>query len=252
MNETTVRALAAINRAFYREAAEEFSATREAPWPGWVRLLAVIGAHIPAGELDILDLGCGNGRFAAFLAERVAEFDYLGIDASPRLLAAARARRLPAGSAEYRCADFIETPLEDCLPAKAFSLIVLFGVLHHIPGQERRRRLLRAAAGRLRPGGLLALTSWQFEVFRRFRDKLLPWEEFNRSAREPIDLAQLEPGDHLVPWGEQGVAFRYCHFTDEDETRRLLEELPLARVASYLADGREEKLNRYFVLRAGA
>jgi SAM-dependent methyltransferase len=202
----------------------------------------------------VLDVGCGNGRFAAFLAGRGRRFRYLGIDASPALLERARERRLPVGTASYRCADFLETPPDECLPPRSFSLVALFGVLHHVPGREQRLRLLRALAARLRPGGLLALTSWQFEAFRRFRDRLLAWEDFNRSARDPIDLSQLEPGDHLLPWGEPGApsgrALRFCHFTDDTEMGGLLAEASLDCVAAFSADGREGNLNRYFTLRS--
>lgn len=201
----------------------------------------------------MLDVGCGNGRFAAFLARRGRPFRYLGIDASPALLERARERRFPVGTASYQCADFLETPLDECLPPRSFSLVALFGVLHHVPGREQRLRLLRALAARLRPAGLLALTSWQFEAFRRFRDRLLAWEDFNRSARDPIDLSQLEPGDHLLPWGEPGApsgpALRFCHFTDDTEMADLLAETSLECVAVFSADGKEGNLNRYFTLR---
>jgi SAM-dependent methyltransferase len=255
MNDETARALHAINRAFYRDQAAAFCATRGAAWPGWERLLELVAALGLEREIDVLDVGCGNGRFAAFLAEqlapREAPFRYLGIDASPELLDAARAQSPGFGSCDYQLADFVETPPQEALPRRHFSLVVLFGVLHCVPGREHRRALLGAAAERLRPGGLLALTAWRFEDFPRFREKLLSWEEFNAAARPPIDLDQLEPGDRLLPWGEGGRAVRFCHFADEREMAQVLGELPLQPVDQWCADGREGELNRYFVLRAG-
>ena len=100
---------------------------------------------------------------------------------------------------------------------------------------------------RLTPGGILALTSWQFEAFARFQSRLIPWREYNRTAADPIDTAQLEPGDHLLPWGDGSPAHRYCHFTSESDTRKLLEDLSFEVIESYAADGREENLNRYFI-----
>jgi hypothetical protein len=96
---------------------------------------------------------------------------------------------------------------------------------------------------------VLALTCWQFEAFSRFRNKLIPWPDYNRTATDPIDLDQLEPGDHLLPWGDRGRAARYCHFTPEDEMRRLLSDLSFDLVSNYSADGREENLNQYFICR---
>ena len=69
------------------------------------------------------------------------------------------------------------------------------------------------------------------------------------AAADPIETAQLEPGDHLLPWGDEGIAHRYCHFTSEDDTRELLEGLLFEIVDSYAADGREGNLNRYFICR---
>jgi hypothetical protein len=120
-----------------------------------------------------------------------------------------------------------------------------------VPGREHRLALLRALARRLRPDGLLALTAWQFEAFQRFRDRLLSWQAFNDGAPEPVDLAQLERGDHLLPWG-RGHGVRFCHFADDVEMEGLLKEARLEPVDRYRDDGRSRDLNRYFVVRAGA
>ena len=253
MDEKTIRALNAINRSFYRDAAAEFSATRRDPWPGWERLPPLIEEHLPGRDLRVLDVGCGNGRFAAFLAGALpatcASLRYCGIDTSAPLLEAVRARHLPFAEVETRLADFVETPIEEPLGSRRFSLIAVFGVLHHIASERRRRRLLQSLAERLEPGGLLALAIWRFEASLRFRGKSRPWEDFNATAPETIDLAQLEDGDCLLPWGEDGSKVRYCHFADEEETARLVQAASLGISATYTADGREENLNRYFVLR---
>lgn len=201
--------------------------------------------------LVVLDLGCGNGRFATFLAEQGVPFRYLGVDSSEELIERARARGSQA--LLYRTADFVEAPLDRVVPELDFSLVALFGVLHHVPGHRQRAQLLRQLGERLVPGGLLALTAWQFQAFRRFREKLIPWEQYNREAPEPIDLAQLEEGDHLLPWGSptQGRV-RFCHFSDGPAMEALLAESGLERVAAYAADGREGDLNRYYVLRRRA
>jgi SAM-dependent methyltransferase len=252
MDEKTVRALNAINRSFYADAAREFSETRRDPWPGWTRLPPLIEQHLPDRALGVLDVGCGNGRFGAFLADalplRRPALRYCGVDASEPLLAAVRARGLPVRAVETHLVDIVETPLAGPFAARRFSLIAVFGLLHHVPGEELRRGLLRSLAELLEPGGLLVFAIWRFEDFERFRARLRSWEEFNAGARERVDLAQLEPGDRLLPWGAGGRV-RYCHFIDADETRRLLAETPLGALASYEADGREGALNRYFVLR---
>lgn len=250
MDEQTIRSLNAINRIFYSANAEEFDQSRLAPWPGWTQSLPRI-RQIPrepaAAALRVLDVGCGNGRFGAFLADQLGtdEIHYCGIDSSPPLIARAKERALPFACVEFHQLDFVEAGND--LPKGSFSLIGLFGVLHHVPGHTRRRELLRWLGDRLAPGGILALTTWQFEAFARFQSRLIPWREYNRTAADPIDTAQLETGDHLLPWGDGGSTHRYCHFASEAETRELLEGLSFEVIESYAADGREGDLNRYFI-----
>ena len=208
--------------------------------------------------LRVLDVGCGNGRFGAFLAARGLTPDrYVGIDASPALLEDARLRlRAVPGAAdrpmalELRAGDLAVQPVDAALPDERFRLIAVLGVLHHVPGLAQRRALLGALAARLEAGGLLALAFWRFAAFERFERRLLGWEEYNRTAAEPIDSARLEPGDHLIRWGDGVGRQRYCHFASDAEMAGLLADLDLERVAEYAADGRSDDLNQYVLLRA--
>jgi SAM-dependent methyltransferase len=252
MDEKTARALNAINRSFYRDRAGEFSETRRDPWPGWRELTPLVTALLPKRTLRVLDVGCGNGRFGAFLAEAFPDraIHYLGVDGSEPLLAAARARHLPVDSFEALWADVAAEPVGSQLPERSFSLVAVFGLLHHIPGERTRAALLGALAERLAPGGLLALAFWRFDAFERFRARRLSIDAWNRDASVPIDASQLEPGDRLLRWGEDPRTVRYCHHVDDAEASRLLGATGLERVAQYDADGREGNLNRYFVLRS--
>jgi SAM-dependent methyltransferase len=144
----------------------------------------------------------------------------------------------------------VAEPLEPALPRGPFGLVCAFGLLHHVPGSERRHALLRAFADRLAPGGLLAVTAWRFERFDRFQRHRVPWEAYNEGAEVPIDPTQLEPGDHLLRWGDGSGPPRYCHFADETETAGWMEALPLEPVDRFQADGREGALNQYLVLAA--
>ncbi len=92
MDPLTRHQLHALSLAFYEERAQDFDASRvDLPWPGWDR----VASHLPGGRLRVLDIGCGNGRFALDLLARGRALDYLGTDASEALLDAARARVAP-------------------------------------------------------------------------------------------------------------------------------------------------------------
>jgi SAM-dependent methyltransferase len=263
VNDDTRSLLCAINRDFYDRVAAEFSATRDHPWPGWTPVLA----ELAPGPLSVLDVGCGNGRFAAFLAEArqapLSSLEYLGLDASEPLLAQARARSLGAGVRFERRDLLRDLPDGDSaasLPAGPYDLISVFGFLHHVPAFEARCVLLQELGARLAARGLLAVTVWCFGESERLHGRSLSWQSYNETASAKIDLAQLEPGDQLLRWGGRKPAagraapVRYCHLADEAEVGRLL--AAVGRGASglclgdrYRADGRSGDLNQYLLLR---
>ena len=248
MNAATAAALADLNRHFYTRHAREFSATRRAPWPGWERVLEPLGEPVRrTGVLRLLDVGCGNGRFARFLAQRLGTraLRYDGVDVSAPLLA--EARRLGPAGARWHCADALGR--DPALPRGPFDAVVLFGVLHGIPGRERRLALLRDLAARLAAGGRLAFTLWRPERDARQRRRFLDWNLYSARAPMPIDCSELESGDRLLPWGPGREVLRYCHVFDEDEIEALPAELGLELEARFCADGRSGAQNDYLVLR---
>jgi len=245
VNAATWRALAGINEAFYRDHAEEFAAARTAPWKGWERLLPRLRATAP--PLRVLDLGCGHGRFARFLADALPDTPvaWTGVDTSGPLLATAR-RDLPGATSLVRL-DVAARP--EALPEGPFDWVVLFGLLHGVPAAERRRALLEAGAKRLAPGGHLVFTTWRFAEDGRARGRILEWNAFSSRAPVPIDCSQLEPGDCLLPWGAGSEVVRYVHAFDESEITSCLRALPLVCELRYRADGRSGDQNEYFALR---
>lgn len=250
MKAETVAALNEINRRFYHHRASEFSATRERPWAGWSELFELLS--LP-DDPRVLDLGCGNGRFARFLLERLEKsFSYLGIDQSP--LALEEASRRLGGRERFLFAahDFVssEEPLPPELARRSFDLITLFGVMHHIPGRRRRRKLLESLSRNLASRGFLAYAIWRFADHERFRRKLVPWSELEKQIELPIDLSDLEPGDYLMTWGGGASggrpALRYCHALSDEEEKELVSASSLSLAAKL--DPSSEP-NRYYLLR---
>jgi tRNA (uracil-5-)-methyltransferase TRM9 len=237
MNEATIQQLNAINRVFYRITADEFDQTRGTPWPGWETLLD----YLPNGDgpLSVLDIGCGNGRFGVFLAERLGrEIVYHGVDSNPTLLE--HARRSLGDHLDIRASleerDIVEQPPQ----AGQYDLVTAFGLLHHVPGYAQRQEFMRWLAGRVAPGGRLTFACWRFYEYERFRDRIAPW---------PDDLAGLvEKHDYLLDWRRGEVAWRYCHYVDDEEHAGLIAATGLAEIATYSADGFDGAANRYSVL----
>ena len=231
MDEHTIQRLNAINRTFYATVAEDFDTTRGKPWPGWQQLLPLL--QLP---LSVLDVGCGNGRFGVFLSQRLGtSIHYHGIDNNSALLDHARQSLLHI-NADFELRDIIEQPPDNGI----YDLVVLLGVLHHIPGAQQRLTLIRSLGQRLRPGGLLVFACWRFYEYTRFRERIVPI---------PDDMT-IEPGDFLLDWRRGAHALRYCHYVDDDEVNRLIEASGLHPMRQYRADGQSGDMNLYVVLQA--
>jgi SAM-dependent methyltransferase len=261
MDDATRHALRSLNERFYEERGVAFSRTRDHAWPGWERLIPHLeraaSTHSP---MRVLDVGCGNGRFARFLAghfqgsgRRIA---YTGVDASKTLLDLARQQEAPGVETHYQRGDFVEDP--GALPQAAFHVVVLFGVLHEVPGRATRRALIERLTERVARGGVLVLARWLFASRPRTRARILDWERWNASATPAIDRAQLEPGDALLPWqtaAEEArrapaeTDVRFVHAIDDLEMGALTRDLPILRIDHFQEDGRERNLNEYSVYR---
>jgi cyclopropane-fatty-acyl-phospholipid synthase len=102
--------------------------------------------------MEVLDIGCGWGSFAAFAAERYGAH-VTGITVS----------REQAALAEQRCAGLpVDVQVRDYRtiagdPAR-YDRIVSIGMLEHV-GWKNYRRYMQAAHGVLRDGGLMLLHS---------------------------------------------------------------------------------------------
>jgi tRNA (uracil-5-)-methyltransferase TRM9 len=230
MNDATIKRLNQINREFYRTTADPFDQSRRDPWPGWEKLVPYLKT-----PLSVLDVGCGNGRFGVFLAQRLGpNLRYTGLDNNADLLERAR-ESLSGLNAGLEIRDVIEQPPD----SGAFDLVVAFGLLHHVPGSQQRRDFVRKLAQRTAPGGILAFTSWRFYDYSRFRERIVPW---------PPDLT-VEPNDYLLDWRRGAHALRYCHYIDETEQGDLIAAAGLIHVQTYRADGNTGAMNCYSVLR---
>lgn len=233
MDEQSAQWLNHLNQVFYATVHEAFDTTRGQPWPGWTRLLP----HAKAAR-TVLDVGCGNGRFGAFLAEQGGLEQYHGLDNNPELLAKAATKMSAYSQVETRLDPY--DLMTDSPPNAHYDAVVLFGVLHHVPGVARRQALLAQLARRVAPGGILAFACWRFLEYERFRARLVPM---------PPHI-QAETGDYLLDWRRDANALRYCHYVDDDELETLISATGLMEVERFRADGAVGNMNFYVVLRA--
>ncbi len=262
MNADTISALLALNRRFYQHHAADFDATRGRPWPGWRRVLARL-PHEDSHQLSVLDLGCGNGRLASYLRQEWrGSIDYLGLDGSTALLAAAADRCRHLARARLVAYELVAENLAEVLEDQRFDFIAVFGVLHHVPATANRRSLVRELGDHLSPEGILALSIWQPNRDPGFERKTVSWKRYNRRhrrrpqrGRQPaapiLDLGELEAGDHLLSWRGREHPPRYCHFPEAAEIDGWIAASGLRLLDRFEADGPSGGDNLYLLLGRG-
>lgn len=271
LDEATARRLCDLTSGFYRANAESFSQTRQAPWQGWERALAVAGvagatasSRSAAGPLRVFDLACGNLRFERFLVERLGagRLHCFAVDnCDPLVDQAESADRAESAQTpgflppiSFQNLDVIDAlaagNLREALavPDASCDLAATFGFMHHVPRETWRVELLRALAAKVRPGGHVVVSFWRFLNSEKLAKKAFATTE---QARVELNLPALPLNDFLLGWQDTRGLYRYCHHFDEPEIERLMAAVAdVARpVARFAADGKTGNLNEYVILR---
>lgn len=238
MDREFAQQMSELTSEFYRRVSASFSSTRQAPWPGWRRVVDVTG-YANASSLRVIDVACGNLRFERFLCESGAHVEAWAYDNCEALVD--DAGTVDGLDVHFACVDMARALLEGSYvglpPEGACDLGVSFGFAHHLPLEEQRSRLLGLLASRVRHGGYVVVAFWQFEDDERIRAK----------ARR---VEGGSPHDYLLGWQNVPDVWRYCHHAADDEIDRLTSSVAhVAReIARFSADGRSGLLNRYAVL----
>ena len=94
----------------------------------------VLDECLPTQVLRILDLGTGDGRLICVVRRRRPEAQIVGVDASPAMLAAARARFLGDPNVDIRDHD-LGDPLPEWGP---FDAVVSAFAIHHLEDARKR------------------------------------------------------------------------------------------------------------------
>ena len=259
MESDTISRLLSLNLQFYQTFSSSFSKTRQRLQPGVRRILETIDR-----EAKILDLGCGNGNLACELARTNPSRLYVGIDSNAELLSEAESSmdRDTASSFFFFQAD-LSMPgwdnelinslrntsefalAQELIPrSKAlFNIIMAFSVLHHIPGNDLRVRILEKAHNLLDENGFFFHSEWQFLNSPRLCGRIQPWEHIGMKSSD------VDEGDYLIDWRQGGHGLRYVHHFTQIELARLAKMTGFSIKESFFSDGEGNHLGFYQVWR---
>lgn len=227
---------------------------------------------------NILDVGCGNGRFGEFLLSKIAKETesadaenleriemraslspkYFGIDISENLLQKAR-QKLKKYNSSFFNFSFAEVDItdiakleetiararfEDSIGGQKFDLTLIAAVFHHIPTQKIRLEILRTLAKHMRSGAILFFSLWNFMSSQRLKKKLSKPDTIHYQGED----VKLGERDYLMTW--QGYEhLRYVHDFSKKEIEEFKNIESLDFVGDFFSDGKNRKLNHYLVFK---
>lgn len=176
---------------FYQEVGESFSATRQHPWEGWQRCKK----YLPSGS-KVLDIGCGNQRFAKF----VPECKVIGIDNT--------------FNADIKL-DIVQALLDNNFPSVKCDAAVAFGLMHHIPDYDLRLRLIKYM---LEQADIAIITFWQI------------------GEKQLKKVEHIEGEDYYLHWQDRSDVRRFCHNFTNEEVDQVIEDIKINVVDRFVSD----------------
>lgn len=229
MEKEYAKSLLEKTKKDYNLIAKDFSRTRRLPWS---EIGFLFDRNLRQND-RVLDLGCGNGRYLPFFKRK--EVDYFGADSSIELIKIAKNK--------YPQARFsVEDALDLSFPNNFFDKVYNIAVLHQIPSEEFRTRLLQEIKRTLKFKGLLILTVWKFH---RWRELLLL---LKYTTLKIIGKSKLDWKDVFVPWGKKTE--RYYHHFSKKELEGLIKKIGFKIVNSGIVKNMKgNRQNIYIVAR---
>ena len=186
---------------------EDRYAGAERVWSGQVNAtMADVVTGLPAG--DVLDLGCGEGGDAVWLAEQ--GWRVTAVDISPTAVG-----RGAAGAEERGVGariTWVAHDLETWRTEERFDLVT--ASFFHSVFDWPRTEILRRAAGRVRPGGRLLLVSHVFET----EEDIPPWAWRRDPAAAEHEPVLLTPAEEIAELALDGWAVERAEIRRREAT----------------------------------
>ena len=125
----------------------------EESWNHNAHYHAYLMGQVPGRCREVLEIGCGTGKFSRLLARRAERV--LAVDLSPQMIRLARERSKRHPNIEFVRGDVMTYPLPD----DHFDCIATLTTIHHLPAEAVLRKIRKA----LKPGGVFVC----LDLYRR-------------------------------------------------------------------------------------
>jgi len=168
------------------------------------------------GDEHILDVGCGDGKVTAEIAQAVPKGRVTGVDASAEMIAFAKKTFSPEKIPNLKFHVMDARKIK--LPGK-FDLVFSNAALHWV---DNHRKFLNGAGSVLKPGGRLIVSCGgkgnAQDVFVAMRPEIrLPrWREFFRKMSDPYFF--YAPADYKAWLPEAGFRIGHVQLAEKDAT----------------------------------
>jgi len=275
MKQSTVESIVKINTDFYQKVSPIWNNDKFYFWDGWGKIDIFRTSFLTQNNFKVLDLGCGNGRFAHFISskqnlnlqtfhQKTKDFSklfYTGLDFSEFWLDLAKKNEPENIATDFFWQDLTQIPYIS-IQSKKFNLITAFGLFHHLPQKQKRLEIFEYLANLLSPGGVLVWTAWQFWKVSRLQKRVVYPNTLKLSSalsdqlkqfletEFSLDLQDLESGDAILDWIKKVTAYRFAHaFFDDElaEIETILSQNNLKLIQQFESDGKLNCRNLYLV-----
>ncbi len=226
----------------FEKIAPDWDRLREKPWNVLIEFFEQFGYLNLFCKEYLVDLGCGNGRHALWIADKVNHV--IGVDFSFNLLKMANKKRAAEEitNVSYIMADITLLPFKEHSISDSFFL----ATLHHIPMRENRLKILEEVKYILKENGYCLLTVW-----RRWQKRFLGHfikQFFQHLLKFP---SIKEFGDIYIPWKKQNAEIiqRFYHLFSQRELRKLCHQTGFQVVLLKNFGGPTRKDNIFSILK---
>ena len=163
--------------------------------------ISLIEKFVPENGM-IIDIGCGYGTFASYLAKKSENRNVIGIDISEKRIEQANKLYQDLSNLKFICKDINDA---DIPKANAITAI---DIIHHIPTLELQTKLLESCFSVLQDKGKIIIKDVDKKPLWKYWWNWI--HDFIMTKGEPVLYQDQKPIKKLL----EGIGFKLEHFEE--------------------------------------